>query len=58
LTELQTLINRIATALERVKVPLFVIQAWKKEQDRLLALQEDIKTVKYTLNIMLSALNL
>jgi hypothetical protein len=57
LTELRILVDRIATASERAKAPLFAIHAWKKEQDRLLALQEDIKTVKCTLNIMLGASN-
>jgi hypothetical protein len=57
LTELRTLIDRIAAAWERAKVPLFAIPIWTKEQDRLLGLQEDIKTVKCTLNTMLGASN-
>ncbi len=35
--------------------PLWTVCAGQKEHDRLLALQEDIKTVKCTLNIMLGA---
>jgi hypothetical protein len=57
LTELRTLIDRIATASESAKVPLFAIHAWKKKQDHLLALQEDIRIVKCSLNIMLGASN-
>jgi hypothetical protein len=57
LTELRTLIDRIETTAERSKAPLLAVSAWQKEQDRLLALQEEIKTVKYTLNITLDASN-
>ncbi|KAH6673063.1 ankyrin repeat-containing protein [Halenospora varia] len=57
LTELRTLIDRIATTSERSKVPLLAVHAWHKKQDRLLALQEDIKTIKCTLNIMPGASN-
>ena len=39
------------------KIPLFKLAAWRRDQPRLLALQEEIKTIKCSLNVVLGASN-
>ena len=56
LSELNDIIERLAATCDRKKVILRA-SAWRKEQPKLQALQEDIKTVKCSLNIMLGASN-
>jgi hypothetical protein len=56
LSELNEIIGRLAATCDRKKVILRA-SAWRKEQPKLQALQEDIKTVKCNLNIMLGASN-
>ncbi|KAI9772906.1 MAG: hypothetical protein M1840_008788 [Geoglossum simile] len=57
LRELKGIVDQLTTTCDRSKVTVFAAQAWKKKQRRLHALQEDIKTAKCTLNIMLGASN-
>ena len=57
LRELKGIVDQLITTCDRSKIAIFAVQAWKREQGRLHALQEDIKTVKCTLNIMLGASN-
>jgi hypothetical protein len=57
LEELRLIVERLIEKCELTKVPLFRARAWRKDQPRLQALQEDIKTVKCSLNIMLGASN-
>ena len=56
LSELNEIIGRLAAACDRKKVFLRA-STWRKEQPKLQALQEDIKAVKCSLNIMLGASN-
>jgi DNA-directed RNA polymerase subunit L len=56
LNELKRIIDRITlVSTEHTKAAIFAVHAWKKAQTRLEALQDDIKTVKCTLNILLGA---
>lgn len=55
LTELKSIIDNITATTRQSKVPVLALQTWRREQERLQTLQEDIKTVKCTLNIMLGA---
>ena len=57
LDELRTIVQKLTEFCEHTKIPLFRAHAWRKDQPRLQALQEDIKTVKCSLNIMLGASN-
>jgi hypothetical protein len=56
LSELNKIIERLAATCDR-KTFLLRASAWRKEQAKLQALQEDIKTVKSSPNIMLGASN-
>jgi hypothetical protein len=61
LEEPKFIIERVTKSVERTNVklpPLFGAFAFKKEESRLADLQEDIKTIKCSLNILLSASNL
>lgn len=53
LAELRTIIETLTSVVKTSKVPIFRAHAWRKNQPRLQALQEDIKNVKCNLNIML-----
>ncbi|KAL8715008.1 MAG: hypothetical protein Q9220_000965 [cf. Caloplaca sp. 1 TL-2023] len=57
LDELNSIVNKLTQVSAKTKVPLFRVAAWRRDQPKLLALQEDIKTVKCSLNIMLGASN-
>lgn len=57
LSELKSIVETLTAIIKTAKVPVFRAQAWRKNQPRLQALQEDIKTVKCSLNIMLGASN-
>ena len=57
LEELRVIINDLTNTYVRSKVSLLGVKAWQKEQGRLQILQDDIRTVKSTLNIMLGASN-
>lgn len=41
--------------VKTTKIPIFRAHAWRKNQPRMQALQKDIKPVKCSLNILLSA---
>ncbi|KAI9746289.1 MAG: hypothetical protein M1835_002448, partial [Candelina submexicana] len=57
LSELKAIVETL-TAVERTaKAPIFQARAWRKDQPRLQVLQEDIRNVKCSLNIMLGASN-
>lgn len=55
LTELETIVRRLTTACTASRILLLGASIWRKEQSRLQALQDDISTVKSSLNIMLGA---
>ena len=55
LVELQTVVSRLRTAYRDSKIPIFVAQAFRKEQSKLQLLQADIRSVKCSINILLGA---
>lgn len=57
LTELRQIVETLTSIARTTKIPIFRAHARRKHQPRLQALQEDIKTVKCSLNIMLGASN-
>lgn len=57
LCELRTIVQAFTDIAKTTKIPFFQAYAWRKNQPRLQVLQEDIKTVKCSLNIMLGASN-
>ncbi|KND88634.1 Ankyrin repeat domain-containing protein 7 [Tolypocladium ophioglossoides CBS 100239] len=57
LLELDDIVLHLTTAYLRNKAPLLAVAVWRKEQGRLQALQDDIRTVKSSLNLMLGASN-
>ncbi len=57
LDELRTIVEALTDIVKTTKIPIFRAHAWRKNQPRLQALQEDVKTVKCSLNIMLGASN-
>ncbi len=57
LTGLQDIIDRLIARGDGTMARLFRLQEWPKENRKLQALQDDIKTVKCSLNIMLGASN-
>ncbi|KAK3935168.1 ankyrin repeat-containing domain protein [Diplogelasinospora grovesii] len=57
LNELRAIVDRLTAASANSKLPLLGASIWRKEQGRLQTLQEDIRTVKSSLNILLGASN-
>ncbi len=57
LDELRAIVVKLTEVSANTKIALFRVAAWRRDQPKLLALQEDIKTVKCSLNIMLGASN-
>jgi hypothetical protein len=57
LHELDAIVMRLAAASAESKLPLLGASVWRKEQGRLQTVQEDIRTVKSSLNILLGASN-
>jgi hypothetical protein len=57
LNELKSIIDGLAAASQRNNVLIFRAGLWRKEQPRLQALQEDIKAIKSSLNVILGASN-
>lgn len=57
LDSLATLIDRLIAATSKSKIPLVVATIWRKEQGNVQTLQEDIRTIKSSLNILLGASN-
>lgn len=57
LGELRSIVEKLRDVCTVGKVPLLNVYAWRKDQPKLQMLQEDIRTVKCSLNIMLGASN-
>ena len=57
LSELKNIVETLTIIIKTGKIPILRARAWRKNQPRLQALQEDIKTVKCSLNVMLGASN-
>ena len=57
LHELSTIVETFTNLAKTTKIPFFQAYAWRKNQPRLQMLQEDIKTIKCSLNIILGASN-
>lgn len=57
LTELKDFVENLDKACAQAKIPLVKARAWQKAQSKLLRLQEDIKTIKSSLNVLLGASN-
>ena len=57
LEELRAIVQRLCDICAETKIPLLNVHAWRKDQPKLQVLQEDIKTVKCSLNILLGASN-
>lgn len=57
LKELKSIVDGLAASSNQNNVIIFRAGLWRKEQPRLLALQEDIKAIKSSLNVVLGASN-
>lgn len=57
LHDLSHIVDQLTVDCDRGKNPISRASSWRKKQGKLQALQEDIKTVKCSLNIMLGASN-
>ena len=57
LEELRAVVERLTKFCRSTKVTILGARAWRKDQPRLQSLQEDIKNIKCSLNIMLGASN-
>ncbi|KAI0427180.1 ankyrin repeat-containing domain protein [Xylaria sp. FL1042] len=57
LHEIHAIVRTLTSAYLASRSPLVGANVWRKEQGKLQALQEDIRTVKCSLNIMLGASN-
>ncbi|KAK8091252.1 ankyrin repeat protein [Apiospora phragmitis] len=58
LNEAHEIVKRLAIECRASRSTLLGVHSWRKEQERLQMLQDDIRTVKSSLNIMLGASNL
>ena len=57
LNELKNIVRRHVFSCQKSKISLIGANAWRKDQTKLQELQEDIRAVKCSLNIMLGASN-
>lgn len=57
LEELRSIIQRLSQLCRSSRAPLYGAYIWRKDQPRLQALQEDIRSIKCSLNILLGASN-
>ncbi|OBT47665.1 hypothetical protein VE00_02263 [Pseudogymnoascus sp. WSF 3629] len=57
LKELKLIVDGLSASSKQNNVIIFRAGLWRKEQPRLLALQEDIKAIKSSLNVVLGASN-
>lgn len=57
LTELKSIVESLTVSCSRSRIPLVRARAWTKVQGKLLSLQEDIKSAKSRLNVLLGASN-
>jgi hypothetical protein len=57
LLEIKDIVSQLTVACRTSRMSISRVHAWRKEQNRLQVLQEDIRTVKANLNVMLGASN-
>lgn len=57
LQELAAIVDRLKAVSRNSKLPLLGAKAWRKEHGHLQTLQDDIRTVKSNLNVLLGASN-
>lgn len=57
LVELHNIVDRLRTICQDTKIPIIAVSIFRKEQGRLQMLQEDIRSVRCNLNILLGASN-
>lgn len=57
LEDLHRITQDLITACDRAKLAVLQAHTWRKEQPKLKSLQEDIKTIKCSLNVALGASN-
>jgi TolA-binding protein len=57
LNQLQSTIEQLTKLYASTKIVVLQAHTWRREQPKLRALQEDIKTIKCNLNILLGASN-
>ena len=57
LIELKLSVERFAKACDRTKVSIIQANIWRREQPKLTAIQQVLKTIKCSLNIVLGASN-
>lgn len=57
LSEVETIVKALTRAYQKSRLPLSLMNTWRADQARLKELQDDIRTVKSSLNIMLGATN-
>lgn len=57
LSEVEIIVNNLTRVYLKSKIPLGMMQAWRSDQERLKGLQDDLRTIKSSLNIMLGAAN-
>lgn len=57
LDQLNQIVRTLITTCDRAKFAILQAHVWRKEQPKLRAIQEDIRTVKCSLNVTLGASN-
>ncbi|KAK8175049.1 ankyrin repeat-containing domain protein [Phyllosticta citrichinensis] len=57
LRELQNIVERLSATSRENKACCFLVHVWQKEKGKLLVLQDDIRSIKCNLNIVLGASN-
>lgn len=57
LVQLKSIVDRLSITCRNAKIPIVGASAWRREQRKLEELQEDIRTVKCSLNVMLGTSN-
>lgn len=57
LIEIKTITNRLINVCRKSRFPLTVANAWRHEQDSLQELQEGIRSIKCSLNVLLGTSN-
>ena len=57
LNEIRGIVDKLTAASERSKIPLVEVSIWRNVQGRLQTLQDDLRTFKSSLNILLGASN-
>jgi hypothetical protein len=57
LAELKSIVEKLTASCDQSPIPLLQAKAWSRVQKKLLSVQEDIRTAKSQLNILLGASN-